>query len=252
VLISELQRVIGLGLGVDRVKWRGQTFAFKKLGEDLEGNLRELTILDRLCNSPGIIDLKAIVVNQDNSIRGFLMPYMYTGDLERVFIKARRDLGVSKRDDESAFDWSLKLTWARQITQGVVDLHGIAAYNGDLKPQNIVLGPVGQAILIDFHPIGFSDNFAAPEVLEKYHKPNTTLESLLTGPADIYGLGLILYALVQENGNGARAPLWRDGSTPGWYRHIVQRCINLDPVARPSAVEVLSLLQEGASESGTL
>jgi len=175
------------------------------------------------------------------------MPYMNAGDLDSVFIKVRRDRGASKRDDEAAFDWSLKLTWALQITQGVVDLHSIVAYNGDLKPQNIVLGPMGQVILVNFLPMGHSDDFAAPEVLAKYNDHGTTLESVLNGPVDIYSLGIVLYALVQEKGEGVRVPIWRDGSAPGWYRNIVQRCIHLNPAVRPSAVEVLFLLKKGGA-----
>jgi hypothetical protein len=112
--ITELWKVATLAMDVDRVKWEGhwQTFAFKKTGEVLTGTLRELTILDRLCKSPNIIGLKAIVVNRENLIRGFLMPYMFAGNLEHVLIKARQDQGVAEDDDEPIFDWPIKLTWA--------------------------------------------------------------------------------------------------------------------------------------------
>lgn len=249
VSITELQKEAVLDMDVDRVEWKGQSFAFKKTGEHLEGTLRELTILDRLCNSPHIIDLKAIVTNKDNRIRGFLMPYIHAGNLSDVFVKARRDPGVSKEDEDLVIDWSLKLTWALQITRGIVELHAIAAYNGDLKPQNVLLGLEGQAILVDFLPMGFSDEFAAPEILARQHDHNTSLQSMLTGAADVYSLGLILYALTQENARGIRIPSWKDGpgSAPCWYRDVVQQCLNLDPAGRPSALEVLSLLQNGAS-----
>lgn len=180
VPINELRIVTSLDFDVDRVKWKNEAFAFKKTGEDVAGTIRELTILDRLCNSPNIIDIKAIVVNQDNIIRGFLMPYMHAGNLEDVFFKVHPDAGVLNVDDKPAIDWSIKLTWARQVAQGVVDLHAIAAYNGDLKLQNIVLGPTGQAVLIDFLSIGFSHAFAAPEVLAKHIDP--TLELMLKWP----------------------------------------------------------------------
>jgi tRNA A-37 threonylcarbamoyl transferase component Bud32 len=246
VPIAELRKLYSLGMDVDHVKWKGQRFAFKRIGESVEGTLRELTTLDKLRDSPYIIDLKAIVVNQDNLIRGFLMPYMYPGSLEDVFLMVRKKQGIAKDSDEFLIDWKLKLTWARHITQGVVDLHAIGAYNGDLKPQNVVLGPAGQAILIDFLPIGFSAEFAAPEVLAV--DPHTaTFESVSTGPTDIYSLGIMLYAVSQEKTRGVRPPVWRDQRTPGWYRYIVQRCLTLDPAARPSATEVLSLLQQGSS-----
>jgi serine/threonine protein kinase len=217
VPISELRKESMLDMDMDRVKWNDQTFAFKKTGEHLEGTLRELEILDRLRSSPNIIELTAIVVNQDNTIRGFLMPFMPAGDLSIVFSKVREDLGVSKDDNKAVLDWSIKHAWALQITQGVVDLHAISAYNGDLKPRNVVIGPAGQAILIDFLPIGFSDEFATPEVLEKQHDHNTTFESMLSGSSDVYSLGLVLYALTQENVLGVRVPSWEFGNVPSWY-----------------------------------
>jgi serine/threonine protein kinase len=246
VPITELRKTEILSLDVDQVKWKDQRFAFKRTGESIEGTLRELTILDKLRGSPYIIDLKAIVVNQDNLIRGFLMPYMYPGSLEDVFLMVREKQGIAKDSDESLIDWQLKLTWACHITQSVVGLHAIGAYSGDLKPQNVVLGPAGQAILIDFCPIGCSDEFVAPEVLAT--DPHTaTFESVLTGPADIYSLGLMLCAVSQEKVRGVRPPVWRDQRIPGWYRDIVHRCLTLDPAARPSATEVLALLQQRSS-----
>jgi serine/threonine protein kinase len=47
--------------------------------------------------------------------------------------------------------------------------------NGDLKPKNVLIGSAGQAILIDFFPIGISEPFAAPEVLDKCHDGVTNL-----------------------------------------------------------------------------
>lgn len=162
-----------------------------------------------------------------------------------MFERIREDEGVAP--DQLILDWSIKLRWALQIVQGVVDLHSIAAYNGDLKPENIVVAQDGQAILIDFLPMGISDMFAAPELLEKWDDHKIGFKSMLTPQADIYSLGLTLYALAQENGMVARPPVWREGSAPAWYQIVVQRCLEVDPSARPSATEVLSLLQKGSS-----
>jgi serine/threonine protein kinase len=92
----------------------------------------------------------AIVVNQDNTIRGIFTPFIRTGDLERVSKKARQSISLGDDDDAIAFERPLKLSWARQITQAVVELHAISAYNGDLKLQNILLDPTGWALLIEF------------------------------------------------------------------------------------------------------
>ena len=38
-------------------------------------------------------------------------------------------------------------------------------------------------------------------------------------------------------------PMWRDGKTPDWYQDIVKCCLVSASEARPSATEVLSLLE---------
>jgi serine/threonine protein kinase len=244
VPISELRKVAGLDMDVDRVKCQGETYAFKRTGESLQGTLRELTILDKLSNSPYILDLHVIVVNRDNTIRGFLSPFLHAGNLESVFRREREKRGLTDAGDVSCFNWLIKHSWACQIARGVVELHSISACNGDLKPRNVLIGPSGQAILIDFLPMGISELFSAPEVLEKCHDGVTEFESVLTTPADVYSLGLLLYVVAEEKFHDIHPITWRAGVTCHWYREIVERCLVSDPGARPSAVEVLSLLEK--------
>ena len=244
VPITELEKINMVDMNVDRVKWRGDTYAFKISGDMLEGTLRELAIIDQLSKSPNIINLVAIVVNHDSTIRGFLVPFMRSGNLESVFENARKSIGLSDNDNATAFNWPLKLSWARQVTQAVVELHAISAYNGDLKPQNILIDSTGQALLIDFLPMGTSDEFASPELLEMSHSwHGINFEPVLSAPADIYSLGLVLCAVAEERWRGMPTPVWREGKTPNWYRDIVKRCLVFVPEARPSAIEVLSLLE---------
>ncbi|KIM37914.1 hypothetical protein M413DRAFT_448181 [Hebeloma cylindrosporum] len=249
ISVTELKRIRPLHVYVDCVKWQGNTYAFKRSGEDNHhGSSMELTILDRLSKSPNIINLVAIVVNADNTILGFLTPFIRSGDLGNVFERARRGLGLGNEDDATAFEWPLKLSWARQITQAVVDLHSIQAYNGDLKPQNVLIDSTGQALLIDFHSKGISDEFAAPELLEMFY--SSTHETITIPPSsDVYSLGLVLWAVAEERWRGMRPPVWREGilTTPDWYRDVVRRCLALSPEARPSVADVLALLE---SEGG--
>lgn len=65
----------------------------------------------------------------------------------------------------------------------MVDLHAISAYNGDLKPQNVLIDPTGQALLIDFLPMGISDDFAAPELVKMSHSHGIALETVLSAPS---------------------------------------------------------------------
>ena len=240
--ITYLQKITGLSMDVDRVKWQAETWAFKLTGANLEGTLRELSILDQLSNSPYIIKLKAIVTNQDNTIRGFLTPFMPHGDLADVFDVERTNQGLTDDCDTMAFDWSLKLSWACQITRGVVDLHALSAYNGDLKPRNVLLNAAGQAVLVDFCPMGCTDDFAAPEILAGLDNPETAFESLLTAAADVYSLGLLLYAVAEEKSRIVWPLVWRDGKTPDWYRDAVHRCLAEESRDRPSAADLFHSL----------
>jgi Protein kinase domain len=244
VSITELEKLEVLNFDVDCVRWQGQTYAFKRTGEYLEGTLRELTILDKLSFSPSIISLEAIIVNEDELIRGFIMPFMLPGDIDNIFCSIEED--QEPAEDSSAtpvFDWSVKHAWARQISRGVADLHGISAYNGDLKLQNVLLTPEGEAKLIDFLPMGITDQFAAPELLEASNNSHhVALESLLTGPGDVYSLGLVLWAIAEERWRVERPPVWRNSRIPPWYIELVERCVALDPEARPSIQEICSCL----------
>ncbi|KAF9516051.1 hypothetical protein BS47DRAFT_1341383 [Hydnum rufescens UP504] len=46
----------------------------------------------------------------------------------------------------------------------IVELQSVSAYNGYLKPKNVLINSSGQATPIDFLPMGTSDAFVAPEV----------------------------------------------------------------------------------------
>ncbi|KIJ46681.1 hypothetical protein M422DRAFT_249841 [Sphaerobolus stellatus SS14] len=237
VPINELLKERKIARNVDRVKWRDQSFAFKRTDIDsLGGTIQELTILNSLRHSQYIIHLDAIVIDEDNLVRGFLMPYMPAGDLTNVFREGRKKLHRAEDDEsEPVFDWSFKLSG---------------------HPTNVLLNILGQAILIDFLPIGITDEFAAPELLAKFHDPTDFtpkgFRSMLTAPVDIYSLGLLLHAIALDKTCGAvqfpehmMVPTWY----PTWYLDIVKKCVVQDPAARPSAAVVLSLLHQGDVEN---
>ena len=120
----------------------GSTYAFKKTGPDLKCTLHECVIINQLANSPNIINLMAIVINHDNTICGFVTPFMCSGDLESIFEKVCKNISLGD-DHATTFKWPPKRAWACQITQAMAELHAILAYNGDLKPQNILIDPTG-------------------------------------------------------------------------------------------------------------
>ncbi|KAF9511727.1 hypothetical protein BS47DRAFT_1486664 [Hydnum rufescens UP504] len=227
--INELQKVSNLGFWEERVVWKGETYVFKMIIGNLQDTLRQLTVLDKLSGSPHIVNVEAIVTNRDSdTVRGFLAPFMSSGDLEGAFYIARQ---------------TQRLSWARQITCGVVDLHSLSVYKGDLAPKNVHIAS-GQVVL-DLTAIGFSPEFVAPEVLEEYGDDISESGSELTASGDVYSLGLLLYVVAEEKCEDIDPTKWHDGRTCAWYKEIVKRCLVSDPEARPSAAEVLSLLEKG-------
>lgn len=130
---------------------------------------------------------------------------------------------------------------------GVVTLHQVPVFSGDIKLPNILLGPDGHLCIIDVGPTdGFTESYISPEQWE---------EGKLTEARDIFALGLVLWALSEEVSLFERADVrkfprlpWHEnkGSAPNWYRKMVESCLQKDPQTRPSAKHILEcLLNEG-------
>jgi hypothetical protein len=56
----------------------------------------------------------------------------------------------------------------------------------------------------------------------------TEFASVLTAPADVYSLGVLLYVVAEEKLGSTQPIVWRDGRTCAWYREIVERCLDLE------------------------
>ncbi|RDB24362.1 hypothetical protein Hypma_008390 [Hypsizygus marmoreus] len=245
VPVADLRRCNMLSPEVDIVLWEERPYAFKwPLVDTVDEIVAEITTIDRLSRSPHIVDLVAIVTaKQTGHIRGFLLPYFPAGNLDHVISIGRKHEDLDDDTDQYAFNWDLRLSWARQITHGVVDLHSISTFNGDIKGSNVLVSSAGTAVLIDFLSQGITEAFSAPEVMAKYDA-NEPLQNLLTGPADVYSLGVLLWRLADEKIRVSLPPVWRQGDEkiPLWYREIVDKCLASDESARPSSKEVLKLL----------
>ncbi|TDL27671.1 kinase-like protein [Rickenella mellea] len=168
---------------------------------------------------------------------------MPRGDLANVLEMRHTEKGPAKGSGSTIIlDWSIKLSWAQQITRGVANLHAIQAYNGDIKSSNVLIDENGQALLIDFCPIGVTNEFAAPEILAIINDPEFEFEREITAMTDMYSLGLVLHALAEETTNVELPLVWRNKKTPTSYRDAVQQCLAADCRSRPAAVELLHSL----------
>lgn len=182
---------------------------------------------------------------------------------ERVLVMQYVD-GLDLRR-ENRFPLGQIVDLLTQIAQGLVALHKRGYIHGDIKPENIVVSHDGHATIVDF---GFScptgstarsirgtRDYLAPEQLDKGY---------LSEKTDLYNFGATMYFLLTGRHVPAMIPALGDNShfiahrttrpaplrslrqaIPGELDEIVSRCIEREPVARPScAEEVLAVLSE--------
>ena len=179
-------------------------------------------------------------------------------------------------------EWKEKLKWAAQLARGVAEIHDRNPLLGhftlrNLNPRNVLVSGTASStsskntrlIIAGFRgaasPDGmrYSRRWAAPERWRK-----STYE---IGPAlDVANLGMTLWALAEEKFDGfpdiygedgrkrsasnssrdggpvqqGRSDLWQkeNPATPGWYRLLVESCVDEEPARRPKAAEVASAI----------
>ena len=164
-----------------------------------------------------------------------------------------------------------------QIADGLAFLHSQGVCHRDLKPSNVLLGPAGQALLLDFNlatetadapHFGGTLQYMAPELLRALvgTGPGGPLDERL----DLFALGVIVYELLTgkhpfgakpgrpsppeaaallERQRAGHLPLrgLNQAVDPRLAR-LVERCIAFDPAARPaSAAAVVAELRRHQS-----
>ncbi|KDR77831.1 hypothetical protein GALMADRAFT_138879 [Galerina marginata CBS 339.88] len=237
--------------------------------------LSDVEHLNRL-QSPFIIKPAFLVTDDSNSeFSGYLMPFMPAGTLtdvfddlstegitvfEPVFLhpKFLKTFSPVNGEDATAMKPSisklnlpLKHAWSIEATSGVVALHESGVRSGDIKLDNILLGRDGHLQHIDVAPQdGYTEHYVAPEFDLSLTEPGIILP--LTEARDIFALGIVLWQIAEEVGrfprddpSGRPNIVWRDGqgSTPQWYRDLLTSCMERDPHKRPSARNILDVLQ---------
>ncbi|EJC99038.1 uncharacterized protein FOMMEDRAFT_31572 [Fomitiporia mediterranea MF3/22] len=180
-------------------------------------------------------------------------------------------------------EWKDKLRWAAQLARGVATLHDGNVAAGpltlrNLNPRNVLVsGSATSSSCRDTYlvfaglrgaasPTGmrYSKRWAAPERLRR---PTYEIGTAL----DVANLGMVLWALAEENFDGfpdiystarrdsaastnssrggpttqGRSDLWQkdNPATPGWYRLLIESCVEEEPARRPKAAEVAAALE---------
>ena len=202
-------------------------------------------------NHPGII---TIYEAGEEGPLVFLVMELVTGETLRVLM------------GESPFEAAAAARLGVQIAEALEAAHERGRIHGDIKPENVVVGPDGRAKLLDFglartrvqHTVSQTMTASAPPVTDPqlagtlaYLAPEILRGEPSDHRADLFSLGVLLYELVEQRRPfpGPDAPLVMMqilqsparpcDSAPAELARIILRLLEKQPAARyPSAREL--------------
>ncbi|KAF9024662.1 kinase-like protein [Hymenopellis radicata] len=228
-----------LGRVVHAVTFGGRMYAFKYPNEfpnsvqnALDSSADLLNELDVLLRgqSPLLATPTHIVIDSldgQDFFRGFLMPYYSQGTLSAYM----------RRTPSIPFD--LRLRWINDIARALHSLHIVGIFSGDVKLDNVCLTDNLEVRLIDFAPSAFGTlTYSPPELTLNYDNvPDLARDSYATGIVMWAVWHMVDPSLLQENNYQ-----WADDA-PGWYQALSERCMSLDPAARPTMLEISKTIE---------
>ncbi|GIJ88826.1 hypothetical protein Asppvi_007754 [Aspergillus pseudoviridinutans] len=219
---------------VYNVRLDGKNYIKKEIpGPDtVDEFLYEINALHALNGSPNVIQVEGIVVNERRDVvKGLLISYAEQGALVDILYEQR-----------GTISWERRARWARQIVQGLGEIHESGYVQGDFTLSNIVVDADDNAKIIDINRRGCPVGWEPPEIAAKIES-NQRISMYIGVKTDLYQLGMTLWALATEEDEPERQPrpllLGEEVNVPDWYRRIVSICLSPSPRHRLSAKELL-------------
>lgn len=221
---------------VYKVRVGGQVFIKKEIpGPDtVDEFLYEINALHQLSGSRSVIQFGGVVLDKKcEVVKGLLISFAEQGALIDVIY-----------DGEGQIPWSRRERWARQIVQGLSEIHEAGFVQGDFTLSNIVIDADDNAKIIDINRRGCPVGWEPPEVAALIES-NQRISMYIGVKSDLYQLGMVLYALATQQDepenhrplNLAAFPL----DTPDYFFELCHRCLNVNPRLRSQASALLAL-----------
>lgn len=210
--------------------------------------LYEINALNRLRYSRNVISFFGVVVDDhDEHVKGLLISFAGQGALIDL-------LYDNRQGSESGTPWLIRERWARQIVEGLSDIHESGFVQGDFTLSNIVIDDEGDAKIIDINrrgcPVGWEPPEATPLI-----ESGQRISMYIGVKSDLYQLGMVLWALATQEDepetHGRPLILEHDVDVPHWYRELVGFCLSDDPRHRLQAASLLTLFPEPAVRHDT-
>ncbi|KAK1991531.1 kinase domain-containing protein [Colletotrichum falcatum] len=230
---------------VYKVRVGGEVLIKKEIpGPDtIDEFLYEINALNRLRYSRNIIRFHGVVVDDDDEhVKGLLISYAVHGALIDVIYD-------NQQESELGLPWPIREKWARQIVQGLADIHESGFVQGDFTLSNIVIDDEDNAKIIDINrrgcPVGWEPPEATPLI-----ESNQRISMYIGVKSDLYQLGMVLWALAAQDdepeAQGRPLQFTEEHIVPAWYREMVEICLSDDPRLRLQASSLMALFPEPA------
>lgn len=218
---------------VYKVRADGQLLIKKEIpGPDtVDEFLYEVNALDALYGANSVVQLRGLITDEDGSIvKGLLISYASRGALVDMLYDFGGELPWHKREK-----------WARQIVEGLSNIHEAGFVQGDFTLSNIVIDDDENAQIIDINRRGCPVGWEPPE-LSRLIDSGQRIAMHISVKTDLFQLGMVLWALAAECDEPERSrPLVPLGSEfPSYYSRIVDSCLEARPQGRMSASQLLT------------
>lgn len=221
---------------VYKVKVNGETLIKKEIpGPDtVDEFLYEINALSQLAYSRNVIRFYGVILDDEGEhVKGLLISYAEQGALIDVIY-----------DHGHRLPWPRREKWARQIVEGLSEVHEAGFVQGDFTLSNIVVDEYDNAKIIDINRRGCPVGWEPPEATALIES-SQRISMYIGVKSDLYQLGMVLWALAEQEdepeNHGRPLILSRDPEVPDWYKAVVRICLADNPRHRVQALDLLRL-----------
>ncbi|KAL6881260.1 serine/threonine protein kinase [Trichoderma novae-zelandiae] len=206
--------------------------------DTVEEFLYEVNALNGLRFSRHVIDFYGVVVDDnDEHVKGLLISFAGQGALIDIIFE-------NCKENDFGLPWETRERWARQIVQGLADVHESGFVQGDFTLSNIVIDDNGDAKIIDINRRGCPVGWEPPEATALIES-NQRLSMYIGVKSDLYQLGMVLWGLAmledEPETQGRPLMLGPEINVPDWYRQMTEICLSDDPRMRLQAASLLRM-----------
>ena len=207
--------------------------------------LYEINALTDLVGSKSVIQFQGLVVSEDGQlVKGLLIGFAEQGALVDILY-----------DNKGQLPWYKRQRWAKQIVQGLSEIHEAGFVQGDFTLSNIVVDEHDEAKIIDINRRGCPVGWEPPEI-SKLVESSQRISMYIGVKSDLFQLGMVLWALAEEEDEPERQPrplsLERTlNPIPQYFRNLVDICLSDRPKHRLAAKDLLQLFPQYSDENLT-